>query len=324
MRLKTRVLIIVLSSLVGLAIMGLFGLYSMRQSMMDERRAQITQLLDFADSQLKYYHGLEKSGKLSREEAQARAKEAIGSQRQGDNYFFIRTLTDDYFVWHPIPSRMGKPDDGGKQPDGRTTVQAYRDALAKSADNKAFIDLKAPKPGAQDKTVQYPKMNGALKFEPWGWMPGIGFFVDDIESRFWQQSAVFLVVAIVLLAVLATLVFKMRAVILRQLGGEPADAAESMKRIANGDLGVNIVVDKNDNDSLMASLKLMQMKLTNLTSAIQENAATLSDQVQAFDQTAKAHSEANSPETLADLLRSVKRLGKTAGILDKSIARIKL
>ena len=250
--------------------------------------------------------------------------EHFGVHEYGDNYFFIRTLTDDYFVWHPIPSRMGKPDDGGKQPDGRTTVQAYRDALAKSADNKAFIDLKAPKPGAQDKTVQYPKMNGALKFEPWGWMPGIGFFVDDIESRFWQQSAVFLVVAIVLLAVLATLVFKMRAVILRQLGGEPDDAAESMKRIANGDLGVNIVVDKNDNDSLMASLKLMQMKLTNLTSAIQENAATLSDQVQAFDQTAKAHSEANSPETLADLLRSVKRLGKTAGILDKSIARIKL
>ena len=324
MRLKTRVLIIVLSSLIGLMIMGLFGLYTMRQSMMEERKAQITQLLDFADSQLKYYYGLEKSGKLTREEAQARAKEAVGSQRQGDNYFFIRTLTDDYFVWHPIPSRMGKPDDGGKQPDGRTTVQAYRDALAKSPDNKGFITLRAPKPGAQDKTQQFPKLNGALKFEPWGWMPGIGFFIDDIDSRFWKQSAIFLGVAIVLLALLSALVFKMRSVILRQLGGEPGDAAECMKRIANGDLGVNIAIDKDDNDSLMASLKLMQMKLTNLTSAIQENAATLSDQVQTFDQIAKTYSESSSPETLADLLRSVKKLGKTASILDKSIARIKL
>ena len=85
MRLKTRVLIIVLSSLIGLMVMGLFGLYAMRQSMMEERRTQITQLLDFADGQLRHYHELETSGKLSRKEAQARAIEAIGAQREGDN-----------------------------------------------------------------------------------------------------------------------------------------------------------------------------------------------------------------------------------------------
>ena len=90
MRLKTRVLIIIIASLVGLVAMGSFGLYSMRQGMMEERRAQITQLLDFADSQLKYFQGLEVSGKLSREEAQARAKEAIGAQKQGSN---IRVLS---------------------------------------------------------------------------------------------------------------------------------------------------------------------------------------------------------------------------------------
>ena len=100
MRLKTRVLIIVLSSLIGLMVMGLFGLYAMRQSMMEERRTQITQLLDFADGQLRHYHELETSGKLSRKEAQARAIEAIGAQREGDNYFFIRSLKDDTFVWH--------------------------------------------------------------------------------------------------------------------------------------------------------------------------------------------------------------------------------
>lgn len=324
MRLKTRVLIIVLSSLVGLMVMGLFGLYSMRQGMLEERRAQITLLLDFADSQLKHYYELELAGTLTREEAQTRAKEAIGAQRLGDDYFFIRSLKDDYFVLHPIKERMGKPDDGGRQADGRTVVQMYRDALAKSQNNKAFIDLRTQKPSARDASQLFPKLNGALKFEPWGWMPGIGFFVDDIDARFWRQSAVFLVVAIVLLALLSVLIFKMRSVILRQLGGEPSDAAECMRRIASGDLAVDIAVDKNDNSSLMASLKLMQMKLTNLTSSIQENAVTLSDQVQAFDAIAKTHSEANSPETQADLLRAVKKLGKTANILDKSIARIKL
>jgi methyl-accepting chemotaxis protein len=324
MRFKTRVLIIILASLFGLLAMGSFGLYSMRQGMMEERRAQITQLLDFADAQLKYFHGQELSGKLTRPEAQARALEAIGAQKQGsNNYFFIRTLSDDYFVLHPIPSRMGKADDGGKLPDGRSTAQAYRDALASGRDNKAFIELRAPKPGSQDKT-QYSKLNGVLKFEPWGWMPGIGFFVDDIDARFWKQSSLFLGVGGVLLALLAILVLRMRSTIMRQLGGEPQDAAECMRRIASGDLGIEIVLDKDDNSSLMASLKLMQMKLSNLTSAIQDNALTLTEQVRSFDGVAKSYADSGSEADLSALQRAIKKLGKTADILGRSIARIRL
>jgi signal transduction histidine kinase len=323
MRLKTRVLIIIAASLAGLLAMGSFGLYSMRQSMMEERRAQITQLLDFADAQLKYYQSLETSGKMTREEAQARAKESIGAQKQGNNYFFIRTLKDDFFVYHPDASRLGKADNGGMLPDGRTTAQAYRDALAQSKDNKAFIELRTAKPGSQDKT-QFPKLNGALKFEPWGWMPGIGFFIDDIDARFWKQSSIFLLVGGVLFALLAVLVFRMRGAILHLLGGEPQDAAESMKKIANGDLGVEITLEKDDTNSMMASLKLMQMKLTNLTSAIQDNALTLTEQVQNFDGVAKSYAESKSDEDLSALNRSVKKLGKTADILGKSISRFKL
>ena len=41
MRLKTRVMIVVCASLLGLLIMGFYGLLSMREAMMAERRAQI-------------------------------------------------------------------------------------------------------------------------------------------------------------------------------------------------------------------------------------------------------------------------------------------
>lgn len=323
MRLKSRVFIIVAASLLGLAVMGLFGLYSMRQALLEERRAQITQLLDFADSQLKYFHGLETAGKLSTEEAQARAKEAIGAQKQDSNYFFIRTLSDDYFVHHPIAERMGKPDDGGKLADGRTAVQTYHDELAKSTGNKAFVELLTTKPGDPSKSL-YPKLNGVLKFEPWGWMPGIGFYIDDINSRFWRQSSIFLAVGGVLFALLALLTFRMRAAILQQLGGEPQEAAENMRKIANGDLSVDIPVDANDSSSMMASLKLMQMKLTNLTSAIQDNATTLADQVRTFDGVAKVYAETRTEEDFSALNRSVKKLGKTADILGKSISRFKM
>lgn len=323
MRLRTRVLIITLASLLGLITMAAVGLHALRQSLYEERRAQIEQLLTFSEALIKHYHALETTGKLSREEAQAQAKEAIAAQKQGNNYFFIRNLTDDYFILHPISNRLGKPDDGGKTPDGRTVVQAYRDGLAHSSDNKAFVELTAPKPGVPGKRV-FRKLNGVLKFEPWGWMPGIGFFIDDIEARFWSQATYFVGIGVALLALVAILLLRMRASILRQLGGEPRDAAESMRRIASGDLSVDIRLAKGDDTSMMASLKLMQMKLTNITSAIQDNTVALSDQVRKFDAAAKAYAETRSEEQLPAVFKAVAKIGKTAEILNRSIARFKL
>lgn len=321
MRLKNRVMVIITASLASLTVMGAFGLYTVRQSVIEEREEQITQLLDFADSQLRYFHALEINGNMTREVAQARAIEAISAQRQDSNYFFIRSTDDDLFIYHPIAARVGKPDDGGIMPDGRSTAQAYRDALSKSPNNKAFVKIVAPKPDVPNK--QFPKLNGVMKFEPWGWMPGTGFYVDDIEARFWRQAGVFLVVGGVLLALVAVLVLRMRVVILRQLGGEPHDAAKYMKKIANGDLAVEIPVGDHDNDSLMASLKLMQMKLINMTSTIRENANVLSAQVRTFEESAEGYAETKSEVELERLLQSTKKLGKTAGILEKSISRFK-
>ena len=323
MRLKTRVLIIVLASLLGLVIMGFFGLYTMKQAMMEERRSQITQLLDFADSQLQYFHGLEVSGKMSREEAQARAKEAISAQRKGSNYFIVRSIHDNVLLVHASAGRVGKVDPGGKALDGRPVMEAYMDAINKGNTGQGFVELAAVRPNSGDKTL-IKKLSGADKFDPWNWIVVIGFFVDDIEARFWQQAKIFLGVGFVLLGLLATLIFRMRSVILHQLGGEPQDAAESMKKIANGDLGVEIELEKDDNSSLMASLKLMQMKLKNITASIQDNATTLTGQVQGFDDAAKTYSETRSEEEFASLMRAVKKLGKTADILGKSVARFRL
>jgi hypothetical protein len=87
---------------------------------------------------------------------------------------------------------------------------------------------------------------------------------------------------------------------------------------------VDIVLKKDDKNSLMASLKFMQVKLKNLTSAIQGNATTLSSQVQSFDQLATSYAETKSAEGLVAILRSVKNMGKTADILGKSISRFKM
>ena len=97
-----------------------------------------------------------------------------------------------------------------------------------------------------------------------------------------------------------------------------------MKKIANGDLSANIPLAQGDTGSLMASLSTMQMKLLNLTSAIQENSSSLSGQIMIFNESARDYKESRSDESMAELLRAVKKISKTVDILEKSIARFRV
>jgi methyl-accepting chemotaxis protein len=112
--------------------------------------------------------------------------------------------------------------------------------------------------------------------------------------------------------------------VLQLLGGEPQVAAEYMKKIAAGDLAVEIAVAGKRPDSLMASLKLMQMKLKNLILAVSGAATEVSEQSRKFETTASAFQRSHDEATAQELLRQTKGVGKTLALLEKSIARFKL
>ena len=112
--------------------------------------------------------------------------------------------------------------------------------------------------------------------------------------------------------------------VLQLLGGEPRAAAEYMKKIAAGDLAVEIAVEGKRPDSLMASLKLMQMKLKNLISAVSGAAAEVTEQSHKFEATSAAFQRSRDEATAQELLRQTKGVGRTLTLLEKSIARFKL
>lgn len=115
MKLRTRILIIVIAALAGMLAIGTYGLIQLRKSMYQERTSQIAQMLDVANAQLKYFQSLETAGKMSRDEAQARAKESIAAQRTADNYFIVRILLTTCCLSMATPHvsarsiRAGKP-----------------------------------------------------------------------------------------------------------------------------------------------------------------------------------------------------------------------
>jgi methyl-accepting chemotaxis protein len=112
--------------------------------------------------------------------------------------------------------------------------------------------------------------------------------------------------------------------VLQLLGGEPKAAASYMKRIADGDLAVDIGVHGDNAGSLMASLKVMQLKLKNLVSAVHGGAAEVGDQTRKFEAAASAFQRTPGESSALELLKQTKAVGGTLAVLEKSVGRFKL
>jgi methyl-accepting chemotaxis protein len=320
MRVSTRMTLLVGLALVGLLVLSFLALLQIRNSMLEDRKQDTKHLVQVGIGILTQYHKMAQEGKISEEDAKATALNTFRGLRYGNNDYFYIYDSKGMSVMHPIRKDFeGQSKWDLKDGKGKLLIQ---DILAVGKQpGGGFSEFWFARAGSD---VQVPKIGYSATFAPWDMVVGTGVYVDDIDQAFRKNALMFGSIFLALLGVLGLVGGIVSSSVLRHLGGEPHDAADSMKKIANGDLGIEIHLKKGDNSSLMASLKLMQMKLSNLTSAIQENAHTLSDQVQGFDGVAKRYSETRQDEDLFELNRTIKKIGKTAEFLGKSISRFKL
>lgn len=319
MKLLTKLLLLVCGAVTGMVVLGGFAVTSLRSTMLQERQQSMQLLVRMATRQVEHFQDMERSGKLSRDDAQTAAKDAMRALRDGENYVFVRSGDKMLMTLvHPDQRKEGKESDGGTLPNGQSVTDVYAQALQNT--NFAFVSIYTKRPTGD---VFVPKISAIQRVPDWNWVIGSGDFVDDIDKAFWHYIVEFLIIGGVVLLCVVVLALALARGILRQLGGEPQDAAESMRKIANGDLAVEINLKEGDNNSLMASLKLMQMKLKNITSAIQENTASLDEQIQTFNATTKTYAQSKSDEDLSHMLKSIQKLWKIADILGKSVSRFK-
>lgn len=319
MRVSARLVVIGVAVFLGLALIAGYTLVQIKTEALAAHSDRIKHLVEVSKGIVASYQKLEAAGKLSREEAQLQAKEALRSLRFGK---------DDYFFLYNYEGRglmiAGSPKIEGQLMLGKTDAAGFLlwDALvARGKEGSGYFDYVFPRAG---QTASKPKRGFVMGIPEWKWIVGTGVYVDDVDEAVNQAAIRYGVASLLVMAILAWFSLMVSRSIVDQLGGEPQDAAESMRRIANGDLGVSIELHKNDSDSLMASLKVMQMKLINITSAIQENSLALTERVQGFEETAKVYGEAKSDDNFNALRRAAGKLGRTADVLDKSIARFRL
>ncbi len=116
---------------------------------------------------------------------------------------------------------------------------------------------------------------------------------DEASSAVLSQMYM---VAGIALAVLIALGIFILAAIMKQLGGDPAYAADMVQKIASGDLTVQIQLKKGDSTSLLASMHGMVQKLSQVVSEVSNGAEGLTGAAEQVSATAQTLSQATNEQ----------------------------
>lgn len=233
--LKSRMIVIGLMSLFGMLAVGGWAAWQQRAETFAERKEMLRALVEASRTQVDYYVGQEKQGLMSRKIAQERAIEGLRSARfQGSNYFFIYSYEGVTVMLPPTPEKEGESRIDLKDAKGVPLIRELIDAARKGG---GFVLYDYPRAGQKEAS---PKIGYAYGVDEWGWLIGSGLYVDDINSVFVSNLVKAGGVVLVLAAAVFGLVFLVSRSVLKQLGGEPEEAMQTMKQIASGDLAVNV------------------------------------------------------------------------------------
>ncbi|MFZ4514003.1 MAG: methyl-accepting chemotaxis protein [Geothrix sp.] len=191
-RIATRV---VLHSLlpIGLFLGLLFVVFLPRleRATMSSRQGGIRNVVELAMGILESQEKEVQAGRRTREYAELRAKELIGTLHfEGKNYLWIQA-EGPRILLHPSADLVGKPTDTLEP----RLAKLFRDLDQTAAPAEGgFLPYDWPKPG---QAGLLPKVSFVKRFAPWGWVLGAGVYVDDVKAEvrstfFWMLAATLL------------------------------------------------------------------------------------------------------------------------------------
>lgn len=290
--LKGRLTLSVLVALIGLIALGTFQIVHLRGQLLADRKATLQAATDIAISTVKEFQAKESRGELSREEAQKQAKDVLLSMRYlGPEYFYAYD-SKGIGVMHPIHSEYaGKSHWDRKDKSGNYTV---RDLIGAALDKTGFTQTNTARPGSD---VLIPKLQRVAYFQPWDWVIGTGLYIDDLDTVFYAQMRNAALVIGLILLVVGLVAWLVARAILAQIGGEPADAQATMRKVAAGDLTVSLGVLRRD--SLLGELNNLVESLRAMIGEIAHGANQVSASSQQIADTSSEVAQATESQTEA-------------------------
>ena len=255
--------------LVGLVVMAAYTLMQIRTDAMNAHSERIKHLVEVTTGIVADYQKLEAEKKMTREEAQAAAREALRTPRFN---------TNDYYFIYDFDGRAvmvaGSPKIEGEVMLGKADTKGFKlwDAIvAAGKAGSGYIDYWFPRAGA---TEASPKRGYVIGIPEWKWIVGTGVYVDDVDAAVTRAAIRYALISLLILAVVSVVGVMVARSIVRQLGGEPAAAIDLMSRAAAGDLTVQ--VNSSAKGSILDSAGQMLGSIRTMVSEINDSSARLS------------------------------------------------
>jgi methyl-accepting chemotaxis protein len=320
---KKKISALIAVSMAGLCIFTGVAFVQLRASIVEGRTDQLVTAVKSARSIAASFQALAATGKLPQAEAKKEAMDALRGLRYGagsKDYVYVFSNKFEG-VMHPVrPEWEGNNVLGKvKNANGADTIQGLITAANTSADGNAFVPGEFPRPGTQNPV---PKLQYVMSLKDWGWVVGSGVYMDDVDAE--VRAALFKTLAIAgaVFLVIGGLGVAVARSVLRQIGGDPAEAVAAMNEVAGGNL--TVMVHDAAPGSLLAVLATMIVSLRKTVSQVRhatESIATASGQIAAGNHDLSARTEqtaSNLQQTAASMEELTGTVSQTAGSANKA------
>jgi methyl-accepting chemotaxis protein len=229
MTIKLRLLLLVTIAILGLVLLGGVALNSLHQKLVDEKKEQLTKLMDGIFSQLDIYQKRVSSGELSQEAAQKEAIAFIKGMRYGNgDYFWINDMFPKMIMHPTVPKLDGTDISTNQDKKGNYLFIDMVNVVKNSASHSGFVNYYWIRPNT---TNPVAKLSHVRQYPAWGWIVGTGIYIDDIDASFSEVlTHLVMVFALVLLGLFALGALTIRSVsnAIKEIVGYVAQSARDM------------------------------------------------------------------------------------------------
>ncbi|WP_447893757.1 methyl-accepting chemotaxis protein [Vreelandella sp. GE22] len=255
-------------AIICFAMLALVGWLSFdtRQTMEEERRTSIQQVVESLGSQLESLQARAASGELTREQAQERAIESIVNAEFGDGEYIFAFDEQLDIVAHP---RRERGDDMSSFQDSRG-MYLYSTFMEAAQSGGGHVEYYSRRLDAGDD--QFPKISYFAYLPDWGWAYGAGIYTDDINADFISNLIQSLIAFLIIGLPVALLMGWIIRDVGRRLGGDPRYAANVVSHIADGDLTRSTTLARSDQHSLLFNINRMRENLADTIGGIHQGA----------------------------------------------------
>ncbi|MET0968102.1 MAG: methyl-accepting chemotaxis protein [Tardiphaga sp.] len=230
-RIRTKLLLVLALSGLSMAAAIWAATSILHDRMVQDRIGKLRGIVEIAYEQANAYDAQVKAGKLTRDEALARFKEAGRGMWFDDHRAYITVAgLDGINIMNPaVPKIEGTR--GVAMPNGQYIIDSFVQAVKNSDEGLSLYDY--PKPGG---TVPFPKMTFVKKFSPWGLVISAGVYLDDLEADYHAALYKLAGAGLILLLLSGSVMLLVSGNITTSL----KRLKDKMERLVGGDLSVDI------------------------------------------------------------------------------------